>query len=485
LSEGWSYTASTLIPVSIAIDITQPLRRPSDLLELVQAVEAALPADEAEWVEWKASLDLSGAEGRFSIARQILGFANRSPERAGRFVGGMGFMLVGVEPGGVAGVTAIDVAKLDDGLRPYLGTDGPIWSATFIMHQGKTVLVVSVEPPQWGQRFYPLRKSYQPPAPGKLVEKGTVFVRGQASTERATDVDLDMLQDRLARGSAAHPELALELSCQTDPPELRAIDAGADAREAWFTSRREELLELRRAQKRSELWPTGISGGSVDGVPLEALHDQEHAAAVEKYIAEVRPVLWRALLTEAFRSGLNTVQLTAVNPTDHNVPGLEIVVELPGAVLAYEPDDDELKHELPPAPRPRPRGVGYETAALLLQSRSARDSLLLSRDLLKMPKPLRLRSVYAVTIENRSHNQATTTLTFHVPNLRPRQSRQLEPFRLILLEPPGTVVAASWSATSTGTAAGVAEGVVRLQVSGEPALTPLDLVPLQLAGEPD
>lgn len=148
--------------MAISIDTSQALRRPSDLLHLVQQVVAALPEDEAHWVEWKASLPLDKAEGWFSTARQVLGFANRHHDRAARFVGGLGYLIVGAEPGKSDGIAPVDVAKLDDWLRPYRGSAGPVWSPTYLEVDDTSVLVVLVEPPAWGDPIYPLRKSYQP-----------------------------------------------------------------------------------------------------------------------------------------------------------------------------------------------------------------------------------------------------------------------------------------------------------------------------------
>lgn len=227
--------------MAIELDTSQPLRRPADLRQLVDAIAIAGPADEAHWVEWKSSLRLDALDGWFSISKQILGFANRHPDRAARFAGGLGYVVVGAEPGTVSGITPVDVAQLDDWLRVYLGNDGPAWSPTYVTVNDVEVLVVVVEPPRWGDRIFLLRKTYQPPKGGGGADKGTVFIRREAKTERANDVEHDMLQDRLLRGQR-QPGLELTLGWKDGPVALTPIAATAELRRAWLDKRQEVLL---------------------------------------------------------------------------------------------------------------------------------------------------------------------------------------------------------------------------------------------------
>jgi hypothetical protein len=85
--------------VAIDLDMSPQIRRPSDRVTLVEAVLQAHPSDQAEWVEWKLDVALDRTEGRFKASRHILGFANRSPNDAARFLGGQAFFIVGAEPG--------------------------------------------------------------------------------------------------------------------------------------------------------------------------------------------------------------------------------------------------------------------------------------------------------------------------------------------------------------------------------------------------
>jgi hypothetical protein len=61
------------------IDTTQPFRSQARLVALVRAVLTAEQTDETVWLEWKSPIDLRASDGQFSVARQILGFANVRP----------------------------------------------------------------------------------------------------------------------------------------------------------------------------------------------------------------------------------------------------------------------------------------------------------------------------------------------------------------------------------------------------------------------
>src|ERR1700736_3306122 len=112
--------------MSIDLDIRAAIRHP-DLGRLVQAVVDADEHDEADWIEWKSDLDLSTKKGCFPIARTTLGMANRIPAAASLVCEGLGYLVIGAEPGNLAGVTSVDPADLDQMLEGAvaLGRAGP------------------------------------------------------------------------------------------------------------------------------------------------------------------------------------------------------------------------------------------------------------------------------------------------------------------------------------------------------------------------
>jgi hypothetical protein len=169
------------VAVGIDLDVSRAIQRPSERVDLVRAVVAAHPSDESEWIEWKTQLDLTKAEGRFHAARHVLGFANRTPHEAVRFVHGHGFLLIGAEPGNLVGASRRDPAQLEDWLRPYLGQDGPIWDAHYVDVDDVEVLLIDIAPPSRGDPIHTVRKAFN------QWHEGYIFVRHKGKN-RASNV---------------------------------------------------------------------------------------------------------------------------------------------------------------------------------------------------------------------------------------------------------------------------------------------------------
>jgi hypothetical protein len=100
-----SVAAPTLAAMAVQIDTARALRRPDELAALVLAVVKAHPADELDWIEWKSGLDLSAKSVQGTLARHILGLANRQPGAAAAHMQGCGYIVVGAEPGSASGIT--------------------------------------------------------------------------------------------------------------------------------------------------------------------------------------------------------------------------------------------------------------------------------------------------------------------------------------------------------------------------------------------
>lgn len=198
LIDDWHYR-----DVVLSIDTSRALRTPNQVLSLIHAVLEAAPEDESRSIEWKSAYaDLTSTEASFAIGRAILGLANRPVAVAAASFEGVGYVLVGVEPGSLEGQQVPDSAELLNAIHRYTGHGWPYWDARTLTFNDVRVLVVTVEPPHDGDRIALLQKSYQPPK-GPLVLEGTIFVRRPGATERASRAELEMLQDRLLAGSEA------------------------------------------------------------------------------------------------------------------------------------------------------------------------------------------------------------------------------------------------------------------------------------------
>jgi len=72
----------------------------------------ALPDDELDWIEWKIAGDLSDKAAAGTIARHILGTANRIPDQAALHAQGCGCLVLGAQPGSLPGIVPADPANL-------------------------------------------------------------------------------------------------------------------------------------------------------------------------------------------------------------------------------------------------------------------------------------------------------------------------------------------------------------------------------------
>ncbi len=199
--------------MSLNLDPTVARRRPRELEELVVSIVAAGEHDEQDWLEWKRELDLTSKAGQFAVSRTILALANRDPAVAQPFAHGLGYLVIGVEPGSVPGVPNLDTANLDDGVSRYTG-DGPRWSAHRVPHNGVEVLVIVVEPPVAGDPPHPLCTTFQP-SNGSGADGGTLYVRRGTKSRPATAEDVRMLTERALDGSEIEQAL-LDLERERD-----------------------------------------------------------------------------------------------------------------------------------------------------------------------------------------------------------------------------------------------------------------------------
>jgi hypothetical protein len=131
-------------------DWTRAARRPSGREQIVRYVHDAPPGTmETDWLEWKTAYELREVHGRLAVARQVIAFANRHPDRAAKHAEGVGYLLLGVEPGALPGIGIFDSALLESWLSPYIGPKIE-WNPEYVHVDGVAVLFITVEAPRWG-----------------------------------------------------------------------------------------------------------------------------------------------------------------------------------------------------------------------------------------------------------------------------------------------------------------------------------------------
>jgi hypothetical protein len=455
--------------MAIAFDTSRPIRRPSERVALVDAVLGAHAADEGEWIEWKREIPLGTAKGNSTVARHVLGFSNRRPQDATRFLGGHAYLLVGVEPGNLVGSPAVDPARLEDWLRPYLGDDGPVWDMHNIDVRGGHVVAIEVAPPRDGDPIRTLRKEYEE------WHAGAIFVRRKGKTAEANPSEIAMLT---ARAAAAAERVSVSVSWAAEPV-IPALDLVGEAVDQLIAARREALLRPLEAARRSERaeTPADPRADAVAGVAASVIRDLARNAAlmqqvvgyqpedrspedyrdeVESHVEELRKAAPVVAAARAMAAGDSRLLPRVENPTESNFRGLRVRLEVPGPVIAVDADEEEEWAEKRlPAP-PRAWGSMRPPARFDLMSSLA------SPDLFASPKMPRVRRSGLEIAHGGS-----ATLTFDPIDLRPRDVVELDPFHLFARpELAGEAFEATWEATSTS-ADSVASGVLPIRVGDE------------------
>lgn len=427
--------------MALTIDTQRALRTVPQHQSLVDAIRGA-PSHEQEtdWVEWKVGVDLREKAWQAEIGRQTLGFANRHPDRAASVCGGCAYLVLGVEPGNLEGVNPVDAAALDDSVSAYVATDGPQWAPDYVRLDGKTVLVITIEPPRWGDRIFAFEKEF----PG--FKNGDVFIRRHGKTEHANAQELRMLSERAA---ARGDRLMVDLDWWEEPGQAVAIDVSEEAVEAWVASEKRALLADtalgfgRRASSR------------IAAELVETRDRQSHERDVEKYLAAARPLVRDLWKRRAVQNGLGKLKFAVVNLTEHNFTDVRVVMEFDGNVWsAFQPSDIEM----PSFPeRPKPWAA--------LEASPLANSIL--RDLLTPTARVSVPQLLGRAPERRgwSDNSGSTTLRFASVDVRPGYRHHIGPVYLVAsAEYAGQEVEGSWHATCRSTS-GMASGVFAVAVA--------------------
>lgn len=288
--------------MSLVISTSRALLSSQELHGLVSAVEAAVPEDETEWIEWKSSLDLAARDTRATLARHIIGMANRRAAEAARFADGYGYILVGVEPGNRRGVKAVDPADLQPGIAPYLGSHGPRWTARYETIGGPPVLVIIVNPPQPGDPIHALHRAFA------NYQVGDIFVRKLGSTERADPGDWDYLAHRRvarragrARGAVGGQHGKVRQSATT----VRVPDGGRNARgHGFFRGGRRwpaaaVVVSVLLMGVTAAIVLRSIGGGTA--IQESTIRTSENVAAESEQLGETDPFTSALLAVAAWR----------------------------------------------------------------------------------------------------------------------------------------------------------------------------------------
>lgn len=280
----------------------------------------------------------SGNDLPTTIARYVLGFANRHPDLALQHAQGTAYLVIGVEPGDVTGAEILDVADLGQRVTRYAG-HAPRWSPTYVQVDGRSVFIVTVEPPEWGEDFHVLQKDFGP------YKAGRVFIRKIGKTEEAGPADMEMLRERMRRKASP---LAVEVEWNgQNPAVIPCVEMSAEDVRAWLDRQQAELLQSLGTELPDDLL---LKLQHPYAYP-EDRSPQEFREQVEEYLREVEPyvpVRARAAFLDAFP---RRYQLLLRNLTDKNYMRVRVDLSIPGAIWAYREKGDAWEDAGPSAPR--------------------------------------------------------------------------------------------------------------------------------------
>jgi len=405
------------------MDTTRRPIRPSEWAGVLEAVFLAEPSDEQSWIEWKSTLNLRSKEHiSTTLAKAIIALANRDPIQATAHVGGIGIIVVGLEPGAVHGVTQVDNADLDQALTQYLGSDGPFWQPHWTQFKGKTILIIEVAPPAWGDPPHSYRKAFGP------IGDGAIYVRKTARSVPAGHIDVLRLADRYAKRST-NKALDVDVSTRNVIP-LPRYKRDEQHLEALLASEKDRLLSsmYRGRMQRNE---SSASALPYDLRPEpEARSEDQFVAEVTRYLSAVRET-WPKTMRGIASYVLPAATFTVTNLSDRNYRQLEIRLRFGDSVDAVEKEPfalPDLRRTLPVAPREWGESqpmIGMNFHSTMITHGPIPPSTTVVRDggLMLRTKPL---------------------------DLRPHQSEVLESdFVIMVPASHAEDVAVTWSATAT------------------------------------
>jgi hypothetical protein len=442
-------------------------------------VITATDNDELDWIEWKIGKFLASKEDYAKLSRHILGMANRKPRDAARQVGGCGYIIVGAGAGACDGVPGIDPAKLDDGIQAYLGSEGPTWGPQVIDRQGKSVLVVTVEPPQPGDHMFLLMKDYD------KYYGGQIFVRRHGKTQRALPGEIRALEDRRAAGERA-VDLQVRPAASDGIAAVQSFGHIGPILDRWIETRRAELIpesmheappapdpktEARHRGFRMapELDSLAASYGRSyyqSATSPDTRTKAQYISEVEEYLKKCRAHYTNVAFMRHAVAGGNQVCLNLVNGGQSFYKEISINIRITGASILTVSDLPEPKPPRPPDKLGTPAKHDFPASIFGLRNVSMNQI-----GIAEPPHPQEL------TVD-----AATTTISYVIPIVRAEDTIQLAPFLAGWKDTES--IEAEWT-IKPGNAHGLARGTFTLKwaASSDPTVLLPELLPTDPSDE--
>jgi hypothetical protein len=434
--------------MTLKLDTSRAIRTLDEKLALVKAIHDAPRSEpELEWVEWKSTWDLTRTAHKFETAKHVLGFGNRMVQAAQQTCEGCAYFLAGVEPQNLCGTTPLDPSPLTQALRRYIAAHHPRWSPDYVEVDGKAVLIITVEASRAGDRACTLQHGYE------NFEKGAVFVRRHGQTVRPDQIEVAALEDRFA----AHHEATIGLVLERDDEpsrELKLLAIDDASRAEWI--RNEEAGLLASLPTPPQPRPPGSIGalaaglGSLPSFSMESRSKDGFREEVANYVEHADTRWYRLLAEKSFERQDSALVLRLKNTTSENYSDVEVIVDVPAGLRAYDSLSD-LEDELHPPEPPEPWGTSI--------IRGIYDHAPDLSHLIRKPEP---------EVEADRDGEPIQVI-FTVPAVRPKESISL-PLAFVLSGDEaimGQTVEFRWSLTTRSTS-GTADDNFRYRIADNP-----------------
>ncbi|MFG2006822.1 hypothetical protein ACGFNU_47515 [Spirillospora sp. NPDC048911] len=311
-----------------------------------------------------------------------------------------------------------------------------MWHAEYVALDDKDVLIVVVDPPNYGDPIHYLRRSLPSPKEGEKYAHAehTVFIRKNARTLRAAPEDWRMLQQRFAA-----TQNRLDVEVLAAPQEIQQSAAFSEHVKLHLAQHRERLLAARH--------PLGVMN-------WESRTREEYVAEIDSHLERLQECFVERLLAELLRHPPSGLSLTLANQVDRPFRDVRVTVtvQAEGHLACPGPVDEELpKFELPRPPRP----YGAPKEPVL-----AFDRLIPYTPEIRLPFVLGLEGFCGWGAREISTG---LQLEFDPVDLRPREALELPRVPLLVTSEVGSELTVEWSAAGLS-ADGIRSGHLNVQV---------------------
>lgn len=319
------------------LDLSRLPTGDSGWLALVDYARGLGDLSEVDWLELKGALPFRDKTDKkrsaVTLARPVLGMANRMPDRAAKNLGGHGVVLVGITGTDIQGTERVDGAVFYDALNPYVGQDGLHWDYRYLQHPEGLVLALVVDPPKWGDPVFTFQKEFSDGV--TKIREGEILVRVPGKTRPSTSTDMRDLQRRLQGSPAA--AASVDASIVGRFHRLHPGAATALVQEYADRVAESRLSEVPRESKNNPaLTVTAFYTGGAE-------RRQEFRAEVQQWRNSAAESATQVGL-EFLRHELAKEHLRIVNDSDLYLEDARVRFHFPLGVQALPRDDTEYRH---------------------------------------------------------------------------------------------------------------------------------------------